>query len=207
MKRVEDAREAERLGANYLGVILTASPRRVSTDEALRVFEAAPTPRRVGVVASGHIETIANTARLLDLDILQLHGAFHYEEISRLREEFDGQIWAVAPVDESGEITEAWHQISDSVDALLLDTSVGGRIGGTGRTFNWKSAAPAVKKISMEVPIVLAGGLNPENVSAAIGILHPAIVDVSSGVEALPGVKDHNLMQAFAKAARSASMV
>jgi len=208
MKRVEDAREAERLKANFIGVILTASPRKVSVDEALRLFDAAPSPRKVGVVGSGTVTSFASAARALDLDVIQVHRTLTSDETARLRDEFDGEIWAVIPVDQAtGTIPPAWHQIADSADALLLDTSAGGKTGGTGKTFNWKSAAAEAKKVEREIPIVLAGGLNPENVAEAIGILHPAVVDVSSGVESSPGVKSHQLMQAFAKAVLSASIV
>ena len=208
MKRVEDAREAERLKANYIGVILTASPRKVSIDEALRLFDAAPSPRKVGVVGIGTASSFARAARDLELDVIQVHRALTPDETARLRDEFDGNIWAVIPVEEkTGSIPPEWHQIADSADALLLDTSAGGRTGGTGKSFNWKNAEVEARKVEREIPIVLAGGLNPANVAEAIGILRPSVVDVSSGVESAPGVKDHNLMQAFAKAVLSASIV
>jgi phosphoribosylanthranilate isomerase len=189
-------------------VILTTSPRQVSLGEAIRVFEAAPSPKRVGVAGVGSVSEFAKMARALELDVLQLHRGFSIEEAARLRDEFDGEIWAVLPVDEhSGAITSAWQNVADSADALLLDTSSGGRSGGTGKSFNWQTAQSQIKKIEHEIPVVLAGGLSAENVGEAIKILHPTTVDVSSGVESAPGVKDHGLMQAFANAVRSASIV
>lgn len=208
MKRAEDARTAEELGANFVGVILTKSPRKVSVEEAIKVFESAPSLRRVGVIGRLEMEGIAKSARNMELDILQLHGAFSSDEFSRLRDDFDGEIWAVTPVDEqSGKLIDTWRSTADVADALLLDTSVRGKSGGTGAPFNWSRARPAVDKVSKEIPIVLAGGLNPENVGIAIDVLHPSVVDVSSGVESAPGVKDPELMRAFANAVRSASIV
>jgi phosphoribosylanthranilate isomerase len=92
-------------------------------------------------------------------------------------------------------------------DSLLLDTSVKGHSGGTGTPFNWTAATPDIREIERELPVVLAGGLKPGNVAAAIEQIHPWAVDVSSGVEESPGVKSHELMSAFAKAVRSASIV
>lgn len=209
MTRPQDAELAEQLRANFVGVILTTSPRKVSADQALRVFDAAPSLRHVGVVgAGGKVSTIGRTARNLELDVVQLHGAFTPDEMSRLRDEFDGEIWAVAPVeDASGVIGQEWRALSDTADALLLDTSVKGRSGGTGVPFHWSSAREQVHTISREIPVILAGGLNPQNVAEAITTLKPAVVDVSSGVEASAGVKDPELMQAFANAVRSASIV
>lgn len=208
MKRPADARTAEELGANFIGVILTKSPRKVSAEEAIKIFEAAPSLRRVGVIGRSEMNGIAKTARNIELNILQLHGAFSGDEVSRLRDEFDGEIWAVAPIDEkSGALNDRWRSSADVADALLLDTSVKGKSGGTGAPFNWQQARPMIRKISREIPIVLGGGLNPENVAKAIGTLHPSVVDVSSGVETAPGIKDPDLMRAFANAVRSASIV
>jgi phosphoribosylanthranilate isomerase len=208
MMRAVDAREAERLGADYVGVILTTSPRQVTVSQALDVFEAAPSPKRVGVASAGDPLSIAKSARELELDVIQLHGSVIPDELSRLREEFDGDVWALAAVDHTtGEVDSSWRSVSDLVDALLLDTSVKGKTGGTGTPFDWRAAQAVVQRMSRETRIVVAGGLTPLNVAEAIRILHPSVADVSSGVESAPGKKDHQLMQAFANAVRSASIV
>jgi phosphoribosylanthranilate isomerase len=208
MMRAVDAREAERLGADYVGVILTTSPRQVTVSQALDVFEAAPSPKRVGVASAGDPLSIAKSARELELDVIQLHGSVIPDELSRLREEFDGYVWALAAVDHTtGEVDSSWRSVSDLVDALLLDTSVKGKTGGTGTPFDWRAAQAVVQRMSRETRIVVAGGLTPLNVAEAIRILHPSVADVSSGVESAPGKKDHQLMQAFANAVRSASIV
>jgi phosphoribosylanthranilate isomerase len=162
----------------------------------------------VGVVGYASIGRVLGLAQKADLEVLQLHGNFSPDEHAQLRQEFDGQLWAVIPVEAaSGAITSEWREIADASDALMLDTNVGGRSGGTGEVFNWKAAAPLVSAIAREIPLVLAGGLGPENVASAIRQLHPAVVDVSSGVEDSPGIKSHALMTAFAQAVVSASIV
>ena len=97
--------------------------------------------------------------------------------------------------------------VADFADALLLDTAAGGRSGGTGRSFDWRKAASLVREISREIPVVLAGGLNPDNVGEAVAVLHPSVVDVASGVEVTPGIKSPDLMTAFARSVASASIV
>jgi phosphoribosylanthranilate isomerase len=208
LRRPVDAAHAASLGATYAGVILTESRRKVEPDEARAVFDAAPSLKRVGVVGYASIARVLGLAQKADLEVLQLHGNFSPDEHAQLRQEFDGQLWAVIPVDAaSGAITSEWREIADASDALMLDTSAGGRSGGTGQVFNWKAAAPVASAIAREIPLVLAGGLGPQNVASAIHQLHPAVVDVSSGVEDSPGIKSHALMTAFAQAVVSASIV
>ena len=206
--RPEDAAFAEKLGADYGGVILTDSPRKVSTGDARRIFDAAPSLKRVGVVGREATGRILDSAREAELDVLQLHAHLGQDEIGRIRQEFEGSLWTVMAIDsETGKVSPDWPDLADLCDALLLDTSVKGHSGGTGMPFNWAAAAADIREIEREIPVVLAGGLKPGNVAAAIEQLRPWAVDVSSGVEEAPGVKSHELMSAFAKAVRSASIV
>ena len=210
MTRAIDAALASELGASHVGVIFAESPRRVSVEQAAEVFAAAAGVRRVGVFghAGSAPEEIVRRARELRLDVLQLHGSFTTEDLVRLRDDFDGELWPVIPVDENAtELPSGWDILADVSDALLLDTSVRGRSGGTGRTFDWTAAADAVRKAAAQIPVILAGGLNSGNVGNAIAVLNPAIVDVSSGIESSPGIKDPALMRAFADAVVSASIV
>ena len=208
LRRPEDAAYAATLGAVYGGVILTQSKRHVSVEEAREVFDAAPSLTRVGVLGRESIREAMRLASAIGLDVLQLHGHFTLDEHARLREEFDGDIWSVITIDsETGAASANWKDVADFADALLLDTAASGRSGGTGRTFDWEKAVPLVNEISREVPVVLAGGLNPRNVAKALQTLRPAVVDVSSGVEKSPGVKSPDLMAAFARSVVSASIV
>lgn len=208
LRRPVDAAHAEKLGATYAGVIFTESRRRVTLDEARAVFDAAPSLQRVGVVGFESIARLLSIARKADLHVLQLHGNFTADDHAQLRQEFDGELWTVIPVDSStGSIESNWRDVADTADAILLDTKVGSRSGGTGKIFNWKAARSLVSEISKELPVIVAGGLNPENVALAIAELRPSVVDVSSGVETSPGVKSQELMSAFAQAVVSASIV
>ena len=208
LQRSSDAAHAAEVGAFYGGVILTKSIRQVTPSDAREIFSAAPELKRVGVVGRESVSRIIRSAERAELDVLQLHRHLSADECEQLREEFDGEIWAVLGIDEeTSELPESWKSIADSVDALLLDTSVGGKSGGTGRAFDWDSIASRAMEIGRDIPIVLAGGLNPDNVARAISTLHPAVVDVSSGVETAPGIKSPEMMTAFARAVASASIV
>lgn len=208
LRRPADAAHAASVGATYGGVILTESKRRVTPRQARDVFDAARALTRVGVFNREGAGKILRMATEAALDVLQLHGQFTPDEHSQLRQEFDGEIWSVIAIDaETGMPAGDWKNVADFADALLLDTLSAGRSGGTGRTFDWQKAAPLVKEISREITVVLAGGLNPDNVAEAVGILHPSVVDVSSGVETAPGIKSPELMTAFARSVGSASIV
>ena len=208
LRRPEDAAHAASLGAVYGGVILSESKRRVTPRQAREVFDAASALKRVGVFSREGVARVLKIAIEAGLDVIQLHGQFTVDEHAQLRQEFDGEIWSVIAMDsETGAPSADWKSVADFADALLLDTGSAERSGGTGRAFNWKKAASLVQQISREIPVVLAGGLNPENVTQAIEILHPSIVDVSSGVELSPGIKSPELMTAFAQRVVSASIV
>lgn len=208
LTRSSDAAHAAEIGAFYGGVIMTKSARQVTPADAREIFDAAPELKRVGVVGREPISRILRAAERAELDVLQLHRHLSGDERDQLREEFDGEIWSVLGIDEqTSQLPESWKSIADSVDALLLDTSIRGKSGGTGRPFDWDAIAASAIEVGRDIPIVLAGGLNPENVARAISTLHPAVVDVSSGVESAPGIKSPEMMTAFARAVASASIV
>jgi phosphoribosylanthranilate isomerase len=89
------------------------------------------------------------------------------------------------------------QELLDSADGLLLDAYTPAALGGTGVSFSWSSIALDLQAIRGTTPVILAGGLRPENVADAIAALAPDVVDVSSGVESAPGIKDHDRMRAF----------
>jgi phosphoribosylanthranilate isomerase len=208
LTRSSDAAHAAEVGAFYGGVIMTKSVRQVSPEDAREIFAAAPELKRVGVVGREPISKVLRAAERAELDVLQFHRHLTSDDCEQLREEFDGEVWAVLGIDEkSASLPESWRSIADSVDALLLDTSVAGETGGTGRPFDWNAVASRAIEIGRDIPVVLAGGLNPDNVAQAISTLRPAVVDVSSGVETAPGIKSPEMMTAFARAVASASIV
>jgi phosphoribosylanthranilate isomerase len=130
------------------------------------------------------------------LDILQLHGSESVDYCSG----FDRRVIKAVRLQSRDELKNLSKYVN-VVDALLLDTYVPNKLGGTGITFDWKLAVEARRYGR----IVLAGGLNPENVAAAISMVKPYAVDASSGLERSPGVKDHEKMARFVKEANKAA--
>jgi len=209
MTRPADAKIAAQLGASYVGVILTDSPRRVDEDTARAVFEAAGDEvSHVAVFGDESVESIAGKASRIGADIVQLHSASGASAIDDLRRQFRGKIWAVISIDPDSRILppEA-SDLAETADALLLDARIGGRSGGTGRTLNWGALIASAAALNDRTDLILAGGLTPENVATAIRTMRPEVVDVSSGVESSPGIKDRSRMEAFAEAVLSASIV
>ena len=204
LTRAEDAACAVELGAAYAGAIFAGGPRLLDAKSAVAMFSGlgASSVRRVGVFATIPLDDVLRIASETRLHVLQLHEGGTPERIRYLRERFAGAIWAVVRV--AGAVPESLSEtMLAAVDAVVLDTVVAGRFGGTGVAFDWSGAAVAVRRISEQCPVVLAGGLQPRNVRAAVRSLAPRVVDVSSGVESAPGIKDPELMRAFAHAARS----
>lgn len=194
---------AAELGAAFAGAIFAGGPRHLDATRARAMFAGleGSAVRRVGVFAADPVATILGLADVTALHVLQLHDGATMDRVLSLRSGFAGAIWAVVRVHGS-ELDRVDQALLASVDAVVLDTAVGGRSGGTGLAFDWSAVAPAVRVLAERRPVVLAGGLRPANVAEAVRRLAPAVVDVSSGVEVSPGIKDHGLMRAFAVAAR-----
>lgn len=197
-----------RLSAAFVGAIFAESPRRVDDETARAVFKAAGDElRHVAVFDGGVIERIADRASQVGADVIQLHGNAGPATIEALHARFQGEVWAVVAVDQGSNVLPPdIDDIAIVADAVLLDTRVAGRTGGTGVPLEWARLGEEIGRLRGRTKIVLAGGLNPVNVAAAVRELAPDIVDVSSGVESSPGIKDHQLMFAFAEGVRSASI-
>ena len=196
--RREDAGVAAGLGAAYVGSIFAESPRRVSPDEAADIWAAAADTRKVGVFGDASVAEILRAADASGLDVIQLHAGPGEGTIEKLRASFRGEIWAVVRIGEAGAIAVAGE--SCDADAILVDSYSESGLGGTGRAFDWGREADAIRRLIRDKPLIVAGGLDPDNVADAIRALAPDVVDVSSGVESYPGVKDHARMRAFASA-------
>ncbi len=200
--RLVDALAAVRYGVDALGFIFYAkSPRYISPDQATEILkELPPLVDRVGVFVNAPIKELV-TAAELGLSYLQLHGNESAEFCQQVRRQvpFCGLIKAFRVGAESR--PEDFAPYTDCVDAFLLDTYVQGEKGGTGKAFDWS----IIERLQLQRPIFLAGGLSPENVASAITEVQPFAVDVNSGVESQPGVKDHarlrDLMQLVFQAA------
>jgi phosphoribosylanthranilate isomerase len=194
LTRPEDALAAEAAGADALGVIFAArSRRRVDVAQARRVLaDVGPFVARVGVFVDAPVTEVLDAVRGARLSAVQLHGDEDAATISELARHvpvvravrwtpgFDPAAYAALPI-----------------AALLVD----GPEPGSGVAFDWDAAASVVARGPRWV---LAGGLTPDNVAAAVARLRPHGVDVASGVESAPGIKDPDRMRAFVAAARAA---
>jgi len=204
MTRDEDVREAARLGAAFVGTILTVSPRRITAEQAHALFEALEgTPvKSVCVFGDEPLEDVIDMAKRAGCDVVQLHGRTNSAAVTdRLRQELDVEVWHVVRVGPQG-IARQERDGLDGADGVLLDTLAVSALGGTGTTFDWQAVHGDVRDLRFGRRLIVAGGLNPGNVREAIERLAPDVVDVSSGVEAGPGVKNPHLMSAFMTAAR-----
>jgi phosphoribosylanthranilate isomerase len=197
MTRVEDALLAVALGVDALGLIFAeGSPRRLEPAAAGAI--RGRLPPLVSVVAllrntpPGQVRHIIDTVRP---DLLQFHG----EETAQFCAGF-GLPWLKAvPMKNLARPLNAVVAEYAGAAALLLDGHAPGEAGGQGHSFDWNSVAAGVGK-----PFLLAGGLRPDNVAEAIRIARPYAVDVSSGIESAPGIKDSGKMEAFVRQVRGA---
>ena len=200
LTRAEDAALAAEVGAGYVGAIFAGGPRMIGPAAARDVLAAAGAGvGRVGVFAEQPADEIADIARTVGLDVIQLHGDPTVEVVHALRASYAGVVWAVLRTSETLASDRA-AELFAVADAVLLDAHVPGALGGTGQALAWETLRTSVDGVRSGGTLVLAGGLTPLNVGAAIAALAPDVVDVSSGVEQRPGVKDHSRMRAFAEA-------
>jgi phosphoribosylanthranilate isomerase len=187
--RAEDALYAARLGVDAIGMVFYAgSPRAVSVVQAQAMVEVLPPfLSKVALFVNASKQDIDAVLSCVRPDILQFHGEEPPEECRRHGLPYIKAIRMRADIDLHHEAGR-YHDAS----ALLLDAYREGMHGGTGTAFDWALAPQSVSK-----PIILAGGLTPDNVAAAIRQVRPYAVDVSGGIEAAKGVKDPSKMQAF----------
>ena len=197
-----DAAAAAALGAAYAGVIFAGGPRELAPERAAQVHAAAGAGvTRVGVFGADFRTRVPLVTRLAPLDVIQLHADPTPSDIRDARGIFHGRVWAVVRI--AGDVVpESAGALFEEADAVLIDARVAGRLGGSGVPLPWERMAAAIGRIRGRARLVLAGGLSPENVQEAVAALNPDVVDVSSGVESAPGIKDHSRMRAFVRAAQ-----
>ena len=199
----DDAARVAAAGADFIGLnFWPRSKRYLAPERAPMLADAAraasPHPGSiltVGVFVNAVVDDIAAIARDVALDVIQLHGTETPEDVMAVSLATQLPIWKAVPVAGPRDIErlETWQ-----VDALLLDAPTAGH-GGSGKAFDWSLARDARRRLPAR-RIVLAGGLDPGNVAAAIAAVDPWTVDVASGVEAAPGVKDAAKIAAFVAA-------
>lgn len=200
LTRPEDARAAGELGAAYIGVIFAGGPRQLTPERARIVLDGCRTSaKRVGVFGRLPPDAIAKIVRSAKLDVVQLHGDPTAADVQAVRSAAGTRVWGVVRVGDA--LPKEADSLFGTADAVVLDAKVDGTLGGTGVTIPWADIARQVAAVRRGRTLVLAGGLRPDNVASAIGALGPDVLDVSSGVESAPGIKDHARMRAFAAAA------
>ena len=187
--RVEDALTAIRLGANAIGFIFwDKSARYIDPNEARKIVMALPPfVSVVGVYVDPSSEWVEETCSIAGLNLLQFHG----DELPEFCSQFPLPYIKAVRIRSGIDLLQYATQYSSS-NGLLLDSYVEGIPGGTGRTFEW-SLIPE----NLSLPLILSGGLHPENVCAAIRKAKPWAVDVSSGVEITKSIKDEDKIAAF----------
>lgn len=201
---IEDALAAIEAGADALGFVFAESPRKVDVATAGGILERIPPfVTTVGVFANQDVDEVFKIWKRTGLHFAQLHGVLG--PITDLVAPNSGFGWyriirAVRVKCEEDIGQAAKDRPSRMCAALLLDAHVEGLMGGTGQTFDWDLAVMAQ---SLGKPIILAGGLTPENVAEAVRKVRPYAVDVSTGVEASPGKKDHSKIKEFIDNAKS----
>lgn len=202
LTRAEDAQLADQLGAWALGFIFyPKSKRYITADAAAKVIGALPSSAQpIGVFVNQTQEALG-VAKSSGLKGLQLHGNETPEECKEARAAFKGLlIKALRPEKEEDLLViPAYKGI---VDYILLDSAVGGQYGGTGHTGDWNVAKKAA---SYGIPVILAGGIGPHNIGAALAEVKPYAADLSSGVEQSPGIKDHSKLHALFGAIKGAA--
>ena len=192
---LEDALLAAELGVDALGFIFASSPRKIDSSKAEEIAgKMSPFITLGGVFVNETIDKIREVVEKVPLDFIQLHGEEGADFSKKLS--FCKVIKTIRVKDkESLKGFEAYKEVR----AFLLDTYIKGKAGGTGKTFDWRLAREAK---SYGKPIILSGGLTPENVCQAIAEVKPYSVDASSGVESSPGKKDREKLKAFIKRVR-----
>ena len=202
LTRHEDAAAAAGAGARYLGVILAPGGRRTVAPGDGAVIFGDLKVQRVGVFVNATADELRRAAGAARLDVLQLHGDEPPELAAALRGE-GFAVWKALRPRSGDELSAGLVRYAGAVDAILLDGYSAGARGGTGTAFDWRAAAERLGGMPPETMLVAAGGLRPDNVAEAASLLRPQVVDVSSGVESSPGVKDHAAVRAFAAAVRA----
>jgi phosphoribosylanthranilate isomerase len=188
----EDARLVIDAGADALGLVFyEKSPRFVTVEQAADISHIIPAfVSSVALFKDADEAWIRTVLQHVEIDLIQFHGSESADFCEQFDRPYIKALGMKGPENNVGYLiasTMRYH----SAKALLLDGHAPGHAGGTGETFDWSSVA------KIDKPVVLAGGLTPDNVKQAIEIVHPFAVDVSSGVESAPGIKDKDKVARF----------
>ena len=197
----DDAARVASAGVDFIGLNFWPRSKRYLAPERApmiaSVVRSTGSAKIVGVFVDAEVDEIQAIAASVDLDIVQLHGDESPDEVKKVSLAVYRPVWKALPISSSRDLhaLDVWP-----AEALLLDAPTPGR-GGGGMSFDWQLAREARERYP-KIKFVLAGGLNADNVSTAIHSVEPWAIDVASGVEAAPGIKDAAKLDAFIAAAR-----
>lgn len=194
LTRRSDILHAAACGADFVGLVFADSPRQVTPRAAAELLNDIPPPvKKVALFMDQDEAYVRTVVTATHFDILQFHG----RESNRWCRQFGKPFIKAIPMGDPALAATEIDAYPDA-DGLLLDSHAPGQSGGSGERFDWSLMARGTQRLW------LAGGLDPGNVAQAIAEVRPWAVDVSSGVERAPGIKDHELVSSFIKAARAA---
>lgn len=201
--REEDLNAAVAAGADAVGFLVgvPSSPRNLTLERAKTLLRQVPVfVDSVVVTAPESIKELAEICEELKPSAIQLHGKKEFDA-SEVREKIrDTRLIKTVYVTQDA-LNETAIEELKMFDAVLLDSFIKGQYGGTGRVHDW-NLSKQIKEAVAPLPLILAGGLKPENVQKAVQTVQPYAVDVASGVELRPAIKDHEKIQAFVENAK-----
>jgi len=187
-------------GADAVGFVVEIDDSRhsISTGQAADLISQVPIyTKSVAVIAPVDVDEAVRLAAQTKADVLQLHGSLAPKNLAELKSRVHQKLIAAVAANKGGKEAMRFGMV---VDAILLDTMVNGKLGGTGSVHDWDLSAEIVR--SLRVPVILAGGLHPGDVAAAIEKVRPYAVDVSSGLET-DGKKDPQKILSFIREVRA----
>jgi phosphoribosylanthranilate isomerase len=203
---LEDALLAVEAGADAVGFVFhEKSPRKVDVETARAIVAAVPDRvEKVGVFVEQGADSILEIAERTGLTIMQVPIVAAGEVLKTLAggKSKSPKLVVAIPADKIQESFSIGEPLREDLYAALIDSGSAAAPGGTGTTFDWQKKRDILRRIALTIPVVIAGGLRPANVSEAIGTFRSFGVDVASGVEARPGKKDPEKMRAFVRAVR-----
>jgi phosphoribosylanthranilate isomerase len=201
---LEDAECAIEAGANALGFVFARSPRQVDGEQARQIISELPAEiEKIGVFDGGSAEEIRATAEHAGLTAIQIYCDQDPALGAKLAADLGIPAYLAISAASLGHGLVV-KGLETMVRGIVIDSGNAAQRGGTGQRFDWAAARPFIQCCSRIYPVIVAGGLKPENVGEAVRLLQPWGVDVVSGVERSPGRKDPEKLRAFVKTVRRA---